>query len=397
MTRRLKFALALLAMMLIIPVSLWMQFLVAPYLSAMRNNSELVESLVWPDRDSMLTYCVNGAAFVYVKHYVDAGKTLRLGSITGGRRSTREVPHLGATQVCSNRSENEIPVLASYYDFESLMESGSSSFTIKSIFLTDYSINQRENWLDLSSEWDFQELAVKHIGSKWFLAEHDRRSDNDGKVLNELLLISIEPGLVRRIPVEAANLQGLAVVGDNIIYRKMSESDADKSSGFFAYSMESGFSTRLRENMSNWDPVAFSVYGNIFVWSDLEAKRLDISLGDWLRAERDIFFYDFAKQQGGRLISEPGVQDYPFIYKENIFWADKKDIYSGYDIRVKNLRTGESKLVVGGDRDQTHPIWHDGYLYWSEEVPSGLLWLLGFRVGSESGQQYIFRKKMPLH
>lgn len=358
---------------------IWLQFLLLPYYEAWKADAEVMSAKLWPHNVEEVC-CTNGnSLFFYLN--VDPKERKRNLRVINSNNQNRDIsaPEGKRLLYCTHRSLTSEPLMVTWENIFDLEDIGRDR--PKPI----YRISLTELKDDFTKITDIvesnQEILVQDANDNWILGNVVKITGENSKI-STICLISVKNKKIVEIPIKGRDVSAIAIVGNKVIYEETLLISSQSRHKLFLYSLldrkeiEIGQTEDVRRD--SW---AFN--GHMVAWSDHHFPD----------GECEIYSYDFNTNTTEKLLKGEGSKDYPFLFKEYIFWSEvKKSSSTGYDLFVKNIKTGNNKSIMITAGDQTHPVYFNGYIYWTNHIPSILSKIELFG----NSQSYIFRKKIIL-
>lgn len=362
---------------------LWLQFVLLPYYEAWTQNAELLSPKLWPNNVDEIC-CTNGKSLLFNLGNRSKGRKQQLRVINSNNIiHDISAPEGGWLLYCSRRGTLSDPLVVTWDNIFDLEDIGRDKPNpVYNISVTEIKDDFSEITKTVKST---KEIYFRDADDNWILGDITEITGKSSKS-GTIVLMSTRNEHVINVPIKKRDISAIAIVGDKIIYDEalplFPPLSPQTSRKLYFYSLSDKKEKVIGETRDvSRDGWAFN--GSIIAWSDHQFHD----------DKYDIYYYDFDHNTKGKLLQGEGSQNYPFLSKEYIIWSEKKqNSLTGYDIFVKNLRTGTIKGLVIASGDQIHPVYFNGYLYWTNHIYSYLSKIDLFG----NSQAYVFRKKVIL-
>jgi translation elongation factor P/translation initiation factor 5A len=353
---------------------MWLMFFLKPYFIAKTYDSSLVFNVLWPNHNLYIPFN-NGNSIIVNRGLSFNSQRERLLIVGKDDAYFDEFAVSGKEGIFwSHRTEELSPIIIKWENFDDLKEEQRqeiypSSSIVRIQKISKGSSGHGEEVKEFLMNGD---LYIQDSNDKFILGK--RVSVNKGKNFSNLVLIGLEDGFIFEAPFKNRKLEPIAMKDDKVVY--IDETDTSRKLYFYSIAdkYEKLITVLNKPNISS-----FRMQKNTLVWSDIVGHS------------RDVFCYDFDKLLMSLLVGGEGDQDFPFVFKDWIFWVDSKDGQK-FTIDVKNIINGQKKTIVSSVNSPIFPVYFDGKLFWSDYVDS----LLAKTFNYNGMQSYLYQKPIDL-
>lgn len=172
------------------------------------------------------------------------------------------------------------------------------------------------------------------------------------------VLLDLVQGATRSADAPARIVYEAAVDGERVFW--LQERASYPSPGLAEWRLSDGAVTTI-DLPAAASPGGLSASGSRAVWTDHRDAQ-------WTRND-DVFLADFDAGTVTQLTTDPAAQNQPSILGRLVAWSDERA--GNYDIRVRDLDSGQETVAVATPDDERSPVLTAAGLFWAVPGPEG--------------------------